>query len=202
MAREIVKSVKNAVLYSDGCIRIDNVRASYPHVDLPWSKTELDAQSGKPARKKYSITGLGDKVTHGEVKDLCVEVINKLLLDNKMGKIGSEHKFIRDGDNSGKDEAEGMWLFKASENADKAPSVRDVTGRKLTDPSEIAKTIYPGCYVDILIRPWAQNNEHGKKTNANLIAVKFREIGERFGEAPIDDEDVFGGGDEVGDDDL
>lgn len=200
--RKVVKKVKNGVLYSDGTMKIENVRASYPHLDRAWSKNESD-------RKKFSITGLGSKETHKAVKDLAVEVINAMLLENKMGKIGAEHKFFRDGDNSGKDEAEGCWLIKASENADKQPIVRDRKADKITDPDEISKLVYPGCFVNIFIRPWPQNNAHGKKINANLIAVQFVGDGERFGEGNVDDDDVFeqyesdddGGFDENGADD-
>jgi len=189
MAREIVKKVKNAVLYSDGCIRIDGVRASYPHLDKAWAKNESD-------RAKFSITGLAPKETHEEAKKLLVEEINKLLTSSKIGKLAAEHKFVRDGDNAGKDECEGMWVIKASENADRRPSCRNRKGTQLT-PDEVAEAIYPGCWVNILLRPWAQNNQHGKKINANLIAVQFVRDGERFGEGPIDDEDVW---DELDDD--
>lgn len=183
MARSIVKQVKNAILYDDGCIRVDNVRASYPHLAVAWAKDEGD-------RPKFGITGLGDKKTHEEAKKLCVEVINKLLSDGNMGKIGSEHKFCKDGDNAGKDECEGMWIFRASENADRRPPVRDRKGNLISEKN-IAEVVYPGCYVNILIRPWAQNNKHGKKINANLIGVQYVGPGERFGDAPIDDEDAW-----------
>jgi hypothetical protein len=192
MARTVVKKGPNFVLYDDGCLRIDNLRASYPHVAEPWAKNDKD-------RKKFSITGLGDKETHGEAKSVCVEIINQLLADRKMGKIGAEHKFCRDGDNAGKDECEGMWLFKASENADRTITVRSRSGAKITEKSEIEKLIYPGCYVNVLLRPWAQDNEHGKKINANFIAVQFVKDGERFGEGAIDDEDAF---DSLGEDDY
>lgn len=189
MAREVVKKVKNAVLYSDGCIRVDMVRASYPHLDKAWAKNEGD-------RAKFSITGLAPKETHAEAKALIVEEINKLLSSSKIGKLAAEHKFMRDGDNAGKDECEGMWTIKASENADRRPSCRNRRGTVLA-PDEVAEAIYPGCWVNVLIRPWAQNNKHGKKINANLIAVQFVKDGERFGEGPIDDEDVW---DELEDD--
>jgi hypothetical protein len=183
MSRKVVKKVENAVLFDDGCIRIDNVRASYPHLAKAWAKNEGDTP-------KFSLTGLGAKKSHDAVKALCVEVINKLLADNNMGKIGAEHKFIKNGDDSGKDEAEGMWVIKASENADKPPTCRDRRGDKLST-DEIEKIIYAGCYVNMLIRPWAQDNKHGKKINANLIAVQFFADGERFGEGSIDDEGAF-----------
>lgn len=185
-ARTVVKQVKNATLYDDGCIRVDNVVCSYPHLDKPWKKNEKD-------REKYSVTGLAPKETHDDAKKLIVEVINSLLTGAKMGKIGAEHKFCRNGDTEDgplKPETEGMWIIKASENPDRAPKVRDQRTKVMT-PAEILKTIYPGCIINILIRPWAQNNEHGKKINANLIAVQFVKDGTRIGEAAIDDDDAW-----------
>lgn len=186
MARTVVKSVANAVQYDDGCIRIDNVICSYPHLDKPWKKNDKD-------RAKFSVTGLAPKETHGEAKAMLVDRINALLVEHKMGKIGAEHKFVRNGDGEDgplKPETEGMWQIKASENPDRAPKVRDQLTKVMT-PEEILKKIYPGCVINILIRPWAQNNEHGKKVNANLIAVQFVKDGVRIGEAAIDDDDAW-----------
>ena|ERR1700712_2078155 len=186
MARKVVKTVPNAVLYDDGCVRIDNVICSYPHLDKPWKKNEKD-------REKFSVTGLAPKETHAEAKAMLVDLINSLLAGAKMGKIGAEHKFVRNGDTEDgplKPETEGMWIIKASENPDRAPKVRDQRTKVMT-PAEILKTIYAGCVINILIRPWAQNNEHGKKINANLIAVQFVKDGKRIGEAAIDDDDAW-----------
>lgn len=186
MARTIVKQVKNAILYDDGCIRVDGVIASYPHLDKPWKKNEKD-------KEKFSITGLAPKETHAEAKGLLVEVINSLLAGAKMGKIGAEHKFVRNGDGEDgplKPETEGMWIIKASENPDRPPKVRDERTKIMT-PSETLKRIYAGCVINVLIRPWAQNNDFGKKINANLIAVQFVRDGTRIGEAAIDDDDAW-----------
>lgn len=186
MARSIVKQVPNAILYDDGCIRLDGVIASYPHLDKPWAKNPTD----KP---KFSLTGLAPKETHGEAKALMVEVINSLLAGAKMGKIGAEHKFVRNGDTEDgplKPETEAMWIVKASENPDRPPKVRDERTKVMT-PAEILKRIYAGAVVNMLIRPWAQNNDFGKKINANLIAVQFVRDGTRIGEAAIDDDDAW-----------
>lgn len=186
MARTVVESVPNAVLYSDGCIRVDGVVCSYPHVDKPWRKNDGDTL-------KFSITGLAPKETHDEAKKLLVRQINRLLEEAKMGKIGAEHKFVRDGgseDDATKPEQANMWVIKASENVERPPKVRDQRTKLLT-PDEIRKLIYAGCIINILIRPWAQNNKHGKKINANLIAVQFVRDGERIGEAAIDDDDAW-----------
>jgi hypothetical protein len=182
--RKAVKKVKNGVLFDDGCIRIDNVRASYPHLSKAWAKSDADTP-------KFGITGLGLKETHEEVKSLCAQEIRKILESKGVKNIGAADKFCRNGDDAGKDEAEGHWLFRASESADRQPTVRDRSAAKITDKAEIEKLIYPGSVVNILIKPWWQDNKHGKKINASLIAVQFVEDGERFGADPVDDEDAF-----------
>ena len=179
--REIISKVTNAVLYSDGLIRIDNVRASYPHLDKPWSGEE-----GQEA--KFSVVSLLDKGTHKVAKDLIVKRINEILKENKTEKIASDKKFIRDGDQMAKPECENQWVVSARET--RRPSVRGSDNEVLT-PDEILDTIYAGCYISVLIRPWFQNHaKFGKRVNAGLVAVRFRRDGEPIGEGRITDDDI------------
>lgn len=178
--REIVARVTNGILYDDGLIRLDNVRASFPHLDKAWAKEE-------DQDKKFSVVGMLSKETHKAAKDLCVRRINELMKENRVEKLGSDKKFIRDGDNSDKVEYEGYWTVSASEN--RRPSVRGSSGEILT-PDEILDTIYAGCYISMLIRPWYQDNKYGRRVNAGLVAVRFMRDGEPIGEARISDDDV------------
>lgn len=188
MALEVAKKVKNAVLYTNGCIRIDAVRASFPHLDKPYAGKD----DGTPA---YGIVSLLDKKTHKEAKDLIVERINQILADNKNAKVASDRKFIRNGDDSARDEEDGHWTVSARET--KRPSVRG-KDKTVLSPEEALDMIYGGCYVNVLIRPWFQDNKFGKRVNAGLVAVQFLRDGEAFGEGRIDDEEAW---DDVVDDD-
>lgn len=188
----IIRKLKNGsevigALYEGGIIKILNVRASYPHLDKPYAGDD----GGEP---KFSILGLADKATHQEVKEACVEVIDDLKKANKNAKVAKDKLFIKNGDDSDKEECEGMWTISAREN--KRPKVRDGNG-DLLEVDEIADVIYPGCYVDIIIRPWFQDNSYGKRVNANLLSVKFRADGEQFGEGRIDDDDLWDEDDEA-----
>ena len=188
----IIRKLKNGsevigALYEGGIIKILNVRASYPHLDKPYAGDD----GGEP---KFSILGLADKATHEEVKAACVEVIDDLKKANKNAKVAKDKLFIKNGDDSDKEECEGMWTISARET--KRPKVRDGNG-DLLEVDEIADTIYPGCYVDIIIRPWFQDNSYGKRVNANLLSVKFRADGEQFGEGRIDDDDLWDEDDEA-----
>lgn len=188
--REIAKRVKNAILYTDGTIRVDNVRCSYPHLFVP--------QEGDNGDKSYSCTGLMPKGTHKEAMKLIKEQIEKCLAENKAtGKVGKDRWFLKDGDGSGKEEAKGQYVITAREK--KRPSVRGKDKTPLSrDDSEV---IYGGCFVNMLIRPWYQDNKFGKRCNANLIAVQFVRDGEPFGEGRIGEDEIDETFDDLDEDD-
>lgn len=203
--RTIVKRVENAKMYSDGTIVLENVRASYPYVFEP---RENEGEDGKKTLR-YQIQVIMPKATHAEAMKLCAQRIKDLCAENKVEKLPADKKFIKNGDDMAKAEYENAYIVSASES--KRPDLRGKDPRvKLTDADK--DVIYGGCYVDILIRPWFQNNKYGKRCNAGLVAVRFREDGEPFGGSRITAKDVddafdapedtggFAGND--GDDDL
>lgn len=190
-ARTVVKTVKNAKLFSDGSILIQNVRASY--ANLFKARAGKD-DAGNATAAKFGMVGLAEKKTHKEALALLVTVIDDILKEkNKGGKIKADSKFVRDGDLQGKDEYDGMWSISASEQEVKPPKLRMADGNAIERTnSQHADILYSGCYVDMLVKPWFQDNDYGKKVNANLLAVRFVKDGTRFGEAPISDDDVDG----------
>ena len=100
----------------------------------------------------------------------------------------SDKKFIKDGDDGDKPEYEGYYTVSARES--RRPSVRHRNGEPMSE-KEIQDIIYAGCRVNILIRPWFQDNAFGKRINAGLMAVQFARDDEQIGEGRIDDEGVF-----------
>lgn len=196
--RKVVKKVKNAVLYSDGCIKIENIRVSYPHLDKPYAGNQ-NGDDNNQAEPKYGLVALLPKDTHVEAKDLCLEVIKQIQEDNDI-KIAKDKKFIRDGDDSDKVENEGCYTISAREA--RRPSVRNKNAVPMTE-REIQDNIYGGCWGSVLIRPWLQDNKYGKRINASLIAFQFLRDDEPFGEGRVDDDGVFDASDEDdSDDDL
>lgn len=194
-ALEIKKRVSNAILYTNGMIRIDNVRVSFPHLDKPYESDD----GGKP---KFGIVGMLPKKTHVAAKDLIVLAINELLKSNDNAKVASDKRFIRNGDDQDREEYEGHWTVSARE--DRRPAVRNQRGELIIEESKIADMIYGGCYCNILIRPWYQDGQrvgkgYGKRVNAGLVGVQFARDGDAFGEGRIDDtdawDDISGGGD-------
>lgn len=189
-----VKRVPNAVLYSDGTIRLDNVRCSYPHLLEPYAGEDENGKKQDPA---YGIVLLMGKKTHVAAKDMCKARIEELLKEARIKALPADKKFLRDGDLSGKTENEGMFTVSAREK--RAPTLRTPSKQQVkkggvvtVDGKEVKveELFYGGCYVNCIIRPWMQNNKFGKRVNAGLVAVQFVEDGEAFGEGRITESDV------------
>lgn len=208
--RTIVKKVQNAILYSDGSIRIDNVRFSYPHIDAPYESENDDGQK----KAAFSIAGMMPKETHTEAKNLLKEVIQGLLTKNDV-KVGTGFWCLADGDklaeeDDGKELYAGHFIVKASEK--RRPSCRKRTGEIMSE-REIEDEIYGGMWGNILIRPWYFNGKarngktYPKRILANLIGVQKVRDDDPFGEGRVSDEGVFDkvegedGGDGLNDDD-
>lgn len=190
----VVKKVKNAVLYDNGMMRIDNVIGSYPHLLKP-------QESDEGGEAKYSIDSLLPKDTHKEAIELVISEVKKMMKLHNV-TIPSSKLFIKDGNKwyEGKPECEGRYVVKAREA--RRPTIRNAKAEKL-DPKDDADVIgdlfYGGAICSVLINPWYQNNKFGKRINANLRAVLFVKHGEPFGQTRVDDEEIW---DEVeGDDD-
>lgn len=196
--RTIVEEVANAVRYSDGTILLKNVRCSYPHILTPQENKDDSGNS----TYSYSIVGLMPKATHDEAKKMCVRAINAILKESNKGeKIPSNKKFLRDGDpkdddDVGKPEEAGMWVVSTRESKrpialsnKKDPETGKLRRLKATNPGD-SDVIFGGCWVNILIRPWFQNNKYGKRVNAGLSVVQFRKKDEPFGTGRIREEDI------------
>lgn len=180
--RTIVKKVKNAVFYSDGTLRVTDIRVSYPHLDKKWCKNPA---KDTPA---FSCVGILPKDTHKEAIDLCLEVCDILLKEqNKGEKVKSDAKFIRDGDLAAKPEYENAFTINMREEM--RPIVLNPDKSEM-DIEDIKPTIKPGHFTDMLCQPWFQNNEHGKRVNASLRAVRYRREGPELSEASGIDKDT------------
>lgn len=73
-----------------------------------------------------------------------------------------------------------------SANNKNAPQIYDAQGNKV-DPNNTmsykseAGKIYGGCYVNVVLKPWVQDNSHGVGIRCDLVAVQFARDGDAFG---------------------
>jgi len=114
--------------------------------------------------------------------------IEALLKERNKGKpLAADKVCFKDGDTIDYDGYAGQMSIKAS--SAKRPMVIGTDRAPLTE--EDGK-IYSGCYVNAVIELWFQDNQYGKRINANLLGVQFVKDGQPFGDgvaASVDDFD-------------
>ena len=170
-------------------IQLANVRLSFPNLFRP--KAFSAPTPGQPASEpKFSATAILEKVQDAaQIKALQAGM--KAIAEEKwgVGKVPKSVKLcLRDGVE--KDETDGYGdevMFVSASSAKRVP----VVDRDLTPLMEENGKPYAGCYVNMSIRLWAQDNQFGKRVNAQLRAVQFVKDGEAFGDKPVDPQKEF-----------
>lgn len=113
----------------------------------------------------------------------------------KQPKLKADRIFWRDGDEENWDGYPGSWYISASASAADRPKVvtnrKDGNGHWIEAEPGGKGAPYSGCYVNATIVVWAQDNEHGKRVNAQIKAVQFFKDGEAFGAAAVNPDDEF-----------
>ena len=167
-------------------IKLQAVRLSFPSLFNT-------AKFGGEDTGKYEATFVLDKVEHADTIAQIKTAIERLAKEEIKAKVPSDKLCLKDGDEMGRPEFEGKYTIKASTkkrplviNRDKSPIV------------ESDNIVYAGCYVNAILSLWAQNNQWGKRINAQLDGVQFCRDGEPFGDGGVsaDEFDAFGGSDE------
>ena len=164
-------------------IKLPNVRLSFPNL---FSTSVF----GSEDTGKYDGTFLLDKKTH---KAQIAEIqagITALTKEKFKGKALADDKVcLKDGDETEREEQQGMMVIKASSK--KRPLVVD---RDQTPLVEDDNKIYAGCRVNAIVSLWAQDNQYGKRINASLEGVQWAAHDEPFGPPGIgiSEFDAFG----------
>lgn len=163
-------------------IKMQAVRLSFPSLFNT-------AKFGGEDTGKYEATFVLDKVEHAETIASIKAQIDKLMKEELKGKIPSDKLCLKDGDDMGRPEFEGKMTIKASTK--KRPLVINRDKSPITESDNV---IYAGCYVNAIVSLWAQNNNYGKRINAQLDGVQFCRDGEPFGDGgvSVDEFDAFG----------
>lgn len=112
-------------------------------------------------------------------------------------KLTPDKLALRDGSSKPDIDGYGDTVMFVSANSRKPFPVVDKNPSVVLTRDTGAK-VYAGCYVNAKIRFWAQDNQFGKRINAQLVAVQFVADGEAFGEAPVKADEVFDNIDEGG----
>jgi hypothetical protein len=154
---------------SDNTILLQNVRLSFPAL---FKKTAFDDKQ----EPKFKAMGImpKDHPQMDELKDLIRKVIGE-----KWDERPSNLKlFLRDGKEKKDMDGFGPDVVFFNASSDKRPGVYD---RDRTPLVQDDGRPYAGCYVNMRITVWAQDNQYGKRINAELGGVQFFADGDAFG---------------------
>lgn len=168
-------------------IKVTEARLSFPDI---WRPKAIKSGKGEPGEPKYSCHFLLDKKEHADQIKSLKQAIFALAKEKwgektkdmiQKGKVTVCLHEGSDKDYDGYSE-ENMFL---SASSGKRPTIVD---RDKTALAEDDRRPYGGCYVNGIVRLWVQDNNFGKRVNAELLGIQFVKDGEPFGAAPLADD--------------
>ena len=173
----MAKSPTSAVLH------LDHVRLSFPVIFKP----RAFSAGQEPAFQASFLLDTANAKHATKISELKSQA-KKLALEAFGNKIPPDLKVcIGNGDNKEYDGYKGM-IYVSARNQTR-PTVVNRARNPVAEGDTEAP--YAGCYVNATITLWAQNNQYGKRINANLRAIQFVEDGEAFGRGPVAADDEF-----------
>jgi hypothetical protein len=155
-----------------------NVRLAFPALFSP--KVGFDGKATYGAAFLFEAGSDAYKAVESAIEQVGKEkwgakwpVMKKLLIAN-------QKHCLKDGETKAQFAGfEGQWFTNASSTL--APRVVDRDVNIVL--TEASGRPYSGCYVNVAVDVWAQDNDYGQRVNATLIAVQFVADGDSFGGA-------------------
>lgn len=161
-------------------IKLLNVRLSFPDLFKP--------KSVNGSEPKYAAAFLLDK-TQDAAQIARIRTAMKAVAAEKFGATPPKGLKVCLHEGAEKEydgyTAENMYI---STSAAARPTVID---RDMTPLTAEDNKPYAGCFVNAVIRLWAQDNQYGKRINAQIQGVQFVNDGDAFGADPFKAEDHF-----------
>lgn len=168
---------------------LKNVRVSFPHL---FSRPVINGEEGKAG-----ATLLLDEVEHADTIKELKDDITALAKTQFKKDLPDEKKALRLGEEK-RDEYTGYYALSA--NSKKFPRVychrrMDESGRKpyVVQNEDDGCAIYAGCRVNAKVTLWAQNNQYGKRVNAELVAIQFAGDDEAFDGSYVSEDEAADG---------
>lgn len=200
-----------------GLVTLKNVRLSYPHLWKP--QKDMKGDDGKIQKGKFGASLIIDPDTVDGKRNLRLlkeakEAVMEAQWGSKKPSLPASklptRKYEPPADEEGNvdeaavDPAYVGKYYVSARNPDRPQIVDNIKDpenpKKWRRIPEGDNRVYGGCYVNAIVRLWAQDNEYGKRVNAALELVQFYKHGESFGSGPIDpesylDDELVEGGD-------
>jgi len=158
---------------------ISNVRVSYPHLHKP------PVFEGKEDKKGIKIIFDNDN----ERDMAIVDALHGLFVETGKAKFGDEEDALPDEGDWALRKKKKQWSLNAK--SDTQITVVSSNGKQLMNESNCE--IYAGCYANIRIAIWAQQNKYGERINTQLISAQFAADGEPLDGKTVTETDAMRG---------
>lgn len=187
---------------TDNVIFLNDVRLSFPHLKEPHA-------SAANATPKYSgdfllppdhpgyaeFMRIYGELAMGKWGEHAQQVMGMIQQDRKLRCYGAGEEKVNKKTFQPYDGYGGLIYFTASrENPPQMikPDGSAVDPLNTMEYQALARSLYGGCYVNAAVKPWIQDNAHGRGVRLDLVAVQFNRDGEAFGEGETDASGMFG----------
>lgn len=157
-------------------VTLNNVRLSFPALWEP--RKGPDANSKASYQAAFLLDKKDNAADIAAVKAAIAAITKETFKGKQPPKI-----CLREGSEKPDLEGYGDGVMFINARSDKRPHV---IGRKMEAIGPDDGIVYAGCYVNATIRLWGQDNNYGKRINAQLRAIQFVKKGDAFGDGEID----------------
>lgn len=182
--------MSNSTAAPIGRIMLKNVRLAFPSL---WEATRVGTDDSSKPRFSASLLLTPDHPQVNEIEQKMRAVAKEKWKDKAeaiyKGLEKSDKLALHDGDTKSQyDGFAGMLFVSAAAQEGSRPTVIDTNKAPLTQKDGKP---YAGCYVNVSLDLWAQDNGFGKRINAQLRGVQFLRDGDAFAAGRPADSDEF-----------
>lgn len=187
-------------------ILLSNVRLSFPHLADP--QRQINETTGKE-RVSYNCEFIMSQDHAGfqqfmkrygtlaleKWKEHAQQVMQMIQSDRKLRCYGKGEEKVNKKTFEPYDGYAGHVFITAGR--DQPPQMIQADGTPVESSNtmaymQLARKMYGGCRVNAAIKPWLQENKHGRGIRCDLIAVQFAGDDKPFGEGAVDASGMFG----------
>ncbi len=187
-------------------VYIQGARLSFPHLKEPHASAanatpkysaDFIMDPNDPAFQKW--LGIYAKLAGDKWAEHAQTVMQMITNDRKLRSYGYGNEKVNSTTFQPYDGymQDGQPLAFISANTEKPPQVIKADGTPV-DPNNTmeyqaeVRKMYGGCYVNVAVKPWIQENKHGRGVRCDLTAIQFANDGQPFGEPEVDASGMFG----------
>lgn len=182
-------------------IYFSNVRCSFPNLTQPYVSKRFPAST-----PTYAIDIIDMPTNHPQVKEFMQQyhdmamagwgekaqsVMQMIQTDRRSRCYGIGAEKINE--ETGKQYAgygTGTWINAKNKNRPQIIKANGETAKTDLEAIDLARRIYGGCYVNLVVRPWLRISNKG--ISCDLVGVQFAAEGVAFGESAPDVSKLFG----------